>query len=204
MRRRIIPFGAAPRSGDSRSARLVEAARELLAGQDYEAFSIAGLVRRAGCSIGAFYGRYPDKHQFLYTVITLTFHDAEKRAGAAFDSLSKGGLSADALSQRVVQTIVNEMSDPATAGVTRAALKLSATMPEAATPLLNYRKLVSDRAAAFAKAGKAKIRMREAVQIAFAAVIDAIIQNPGPLKPGGEAMRRALATMMANHLGGKG
>ncbi len=203
MRRRAAPSNASMRFGDRRTAILIETARELLAELDYEAFSIAELVRRAGCSIGAFYGRFQNKDQFLYAVIASTFGDAARRASDRLDLVAGGGRPGNAASDHIVQTIIDEMSDPATAGVTRAALKLSTAMPGASEPLLNYRQIISEKAAASVRGKDAKQRMREAVQIAFATMIDAIIQNPGPLKSGSPAMRRGLATMMANYLEAK-
>src|SRR5215469_9038131 len=49
--------------------RLLETGRELLARGAFEETHIADLVRNAGCSVGAFYQRFPDKDAFLTVLI---------------------------------------------------------------------------------------------------------------------------------------
>jgi AcrR family transcriptional regulator len=58
---------------DPRTWELYDAAQLRLATKDYEQISIAEISRGAGCSVGAFYGRFRDKDTFLQLVIAQTF-----------------------------------------------------------------------------------------------------------------------------------
>src|SRR4051812_42933766 len=46
-------------------AAIVSAAEELLAGQPFDAVSVADIVRRAGCTTGSFYARFASKEALL-------------------------------------------------------------------------------------------------------------------------------------------
>ena len=45
--------------------RILAAARDLLAGQEFDRVSVPAIATRAGCSVGAFYGRFRDKEALL-------------------------------------------------------------------------------------------------------------------------------------------
>lgn len=48
--------------------RLIDAAEELIAADGLENVTVAGVVNKAGLSVGAFYARFPDKKALLYAV----------------------------------------------------------------------------------------------------------------------------------------
>ena len=87
--------------------RLLAAGRALLEGDAFEATLIADIAREAGCSVGAFYLRFPDKEAFFTVVIETVLNDilAAARRSAADEKFSKG--SAEAMLAKCVEFWVN-------------------------------------------------------------------------------------------------
>ena len=75
--------------------RLLAAGRELLEGGAFDAIHVADIARNAGCSVGAFYQRFPDKDAFLTVLIETAvaeivadanrFAADERRSGTPFE-----------------------------------------------------------------------------------------------------------------------
>ena len=55
--------------------RLLAAGRELLNRGAFEATSIGDIAKEAGCSVGAFYQRFPDKEAFFSAVVETVMAD---------------------------------------------------------------------------------------------------------------------------------
>jgi AcrR family transcriptional regulator len=66
---RFVKSEAKERRRQSRAQRLISAGEKLFAAEDYDKISVADIAEAAGCSVGAFYGRFPDKESFLISVI---------------------------------------------------------------------------------------------------------------------------------------
>ena len=141
-------------------------------------------------------------------LITITFSsleaDLEKFRGKNDD---KKSLSIIILSDFLVE-IIASLSRPETVGVIRAALKLGSKNIKALEPYEKYRKRVEFEAKkAFCKARKKEIppkRIREALQILFASINDAILMpNNSASKFGGREMTDILCEIVAAHLGVK-
>ncbi len=63
--------------------RILDAAAALLEEKSFEAMTIQDIVRRAGCSVGAFYGRLKDKDALLHA-LDARFIDIQLAAGHAW------------------------------------------------------------------------------------------------------------------------
>jgi len=74
--------------------RLLAAGRELLNRGAFEATSISDIAKEGGCSVGAFYQRFPDKEAFFSVVVETVMADiaadAERFVGA--ESINKASI----------------------------------------------------------------------------------------------------------------
>src|SRR5262245_50018865 len=78
----------APRQSRSRATldRLLDATGAVLAEKPFEDASVAEIARRAGSSVGAFYGRFPDKESLLDCFDKRFFELARASCDEFFDS----------------------------------------------------------------------------------------------------------------------
>jgi len=76
-----------PRQARSRAThdRILEAAEAIVAGRGFEATGVAAVVRRAGCSVGAFYSRFRDKQGLLLALHERFAAEASARIDAILD-----------------------------------------------------------------------------------------------------------------------
>ncbi len=189
---------------DGKTVAMTEAGIRLLARYDYEAISMARIAREAHCSVGAFYGRYPDKNAYLYRLIGTAFRDLGERARETLEPRRWPREGGGFIARQIVSHVVSSMTAPRAAGVIRAAVKLATVKPLTAEPFEDYRKMVTalavDLLAHKSKASHAAIRI--AVQIVLGTITDSILQkHPGALNPGSARMIDALTNVLTGYLG---
>jgi len=184
---------------------LLAAGRALLADRDFDALSIADLAGRAGLSVGSFYGRFRDKEAYidqLQLQVTTEWVDAATRM---FDAQRARGAGAATIVRELCVTVVRLLR--ADAGFLRAALRHT---PSAArwTPMKHTGRAVVDMAArllvpalAHLPAGQRTARVRFAMQIVYGTVINAVLNDPGPLALADPKLERELARVMCLYLG---
>ena len=80
-----------PRQSRSRATldRLLDATATLLAEKPFDEASVAEITRRAGTSVGAFYGRFPDKESLL-DCFDERFFELRGRAAMSSSTLPAG------------------------------------------------------------------------------------------------------------------
>lgn len=203
MARRLCRRASADHS-DRRTGALYDAALTRLATKDYEEISIASLARGAGCSVGAFYSRFQNKETFLRFVTASAFLGLTESAKRDLAPERLQHESKDNILDAVVRHIASRMNEASIAGVTRAAVKLSMTNPEALAPLLQYRENVAGCAVELlaprgSLSGTAR-SVRAAVQITFGIVIDCILSNTGPLRAGSRRLTNTLSALMRSYV----
>jgi AcrR family transcriptional regulator len=184
---------------------LLAAGRALLADRDFDALSIADLAGRAGLSVGSFYGRFRDKEAYidqLQLQVTTEWVDAATRM---FDAQRARGADATAIVRELCATVVRLLRTDA--GFLRAALRHT---PSAArwTPMKRTGRAVVDMAARLLvgalphlPAGQRTVRVRFAMQIVYGTVINAVLNDPGPLALDDPKLERELARVMCLYLG---
>ncbi len=184
---------------------IIDAGIRLLARKDYEVISIAMIAREAGCSVGAFYARFPEKNSYLYHLIASAYRTLAHRAETELGAMPTSHLSLPSLVRLVVEHVVNTMTDARAAGVVRATMKLSTVKPIAIELFEDYRKEVTRLAIAVLAPrlhGNSSGPIRLGMQIVFATVTDAILQpRPGPIVAGTNRMKDALTQVMLGYLG---
>lgn len=191
---------------DRRSVFFHAAGLKLLANADYEKISIAMIAKEAGSSVGAFYYRYPDKAAFLRRLISETFRGLEKEYERKFFEAEAVKFRDEVSLSEFVSHILDVLSRPGSLGVIRASLKLGTIDPDALLKLSEYRRRITADAEKLFSRGKsgkfASKRIREAMQLVFAAVVDAAqMPDCADLTAGDAKMRIALCKMAASYLG---
>ncbi len=187
-----------------RTEALIEAGVRLLALRDYDHISVAKITKEAGCSVGAFYARFPKKDAFLYHLIASTFRNLTEDAERVLAPVQGPKESGDQITRKIVGYIVGRLADRRTAGVIRATMKLAPQRPTVLELFQDYRTSVTDRAITLLspKLDGQTRPIRIAMQIVFATVTDAILQGKaGPMPLGSSRMTETLSDIMTGYLG---
>ena len=184
---------------DGKTFALFRAACGLLAKKDFEDISVARIAKAGGCSVGAFYGRFPDKKAFLDFVIRETFRQAANRVENTLSQNITNKSSLEKSSQNIAMYVSKKFADEEFAGVIRVAIKLGFSDPKSCTPFNEYRETVTEYTilvlAPHLRSG-GKGRIREAIQVAFGILTDAVILKPGPMAPGTRRMNEVLSNII--------
>lgn len=155
-------------------------------------------------SVGAFYYRFRSKDEFIYTVTATTFRAATNNAKGHLTSDRWGRALAEKTVRGFVRHVVIELGERKNAGVLRAAFKLEPKMPAILEPIREYRATVTQCARGLfgrhLRAGQSPCQIDAAVQIIFGTIIDAILEQPGPLRIGSGAMIDALSDVVLRYL----
>lgn len=209
------PYPKAPAEGRVRRAtqsrsrathdKLLAAGRELLATHDFESLSIADLTAACQASVGSFYGRFRDKEAFF---AVLQDQIAQEWLGLADDALSSPSAAASpAATVRAFAQVVLRMFRR-DAGFFRAALRHASTHPDTWTPIKQAGRELAARFEAALDAHEARPastdhrrRVRFAVQVAYGTCINAVLNDPGPLKLADSRLDRELARLICLYLG---
>jgi AcrR family transcriptional regulator len=98
----------APRQARSRAtqARILDAAEAIVAGCGFEAAGVSLVVRRAGCSVGAFYSRFRDKQDLLVALYDRFAAEASARIDASLDPRRWSGEPLHRCLNGLVRTLV--------------------------------------------------------------------------------------------------
>jgi AcrR family transcriptional regulator len=180
------------------------AAGRLLAHKDYDAILMAEVAREAGCSVGALYARFPDKHALLASVIGGVFRGMRNEASLGPDQDRQSHTSAADQIKDLIGNTVSAMASPRAAGAIRAVIKLTSAQPDAIKTFEGYRTDMTERAVGLLSADPkvAPGAVRIGMQIVLATVTDAILQKrAGPMAAGSDRMKAALANVMIGYLG---
>ena len=110
--------------------------------------SIARIAREAGCSVGAFYARLPEKNSYPYHLSASAYRTLAHRAETELEAMPTRHLSLPSLARLVVEHVVNSMTDARAAGVIRTTIKLSTVKPITIELFEDYRKEVTRLAVA--------------------------------------------------------
>jgi AcrR family transcriptional regulator len=194
----------ATRRQEQRTWSFYDAGERLLAISDHEQMTVAKLCREAGSSIGTFYNRFRDKDRFLYFLISAKFRAATEAAERELRGSASRNTSTRDLVRKIVDHVVSRMGGSRTVGVTRAALKLGSSKPLNLEPLARYRAAISNYAvrllASRLSVSNPELAVRTGVQVVFATLIDATMQNHGPLRAGQDSTADALTDLMVRSL----
>ncbi len=194
-----------PRAEATRDA-LLDAGRRLLNERDFDAMSIADLAAANALSVGSFYGRFRDKEAYfalLQEMVTSEWTEATLRD---FDVRRLAGWSAGRIVRLVTTQVVNVYRNDR--GFISAALRHASTHPGAWTPLKRagarfanvVTALLAPRLTHLPRMARAA-RVRFAMQLLYGMLINAVLNDPGPLNLDDPRLEKELARALSAYLG---
>lgn len=183
---------------------MLQAGRSLLMDRSLEELSVEMVCQAAGTTVGAFYGRFENKHAFFVSMQRMQVIQAEKRLEQFVQRLSCEQPGFDALCEEMVRMTVERYRE--NVGVLRAALQHTQQgmwqMFKASGD--HYRKaLITYMAPHLRHLPEAarELRMLFAYQMLSGTLVHAVLNNPGPLALGDDALIGELTRMVRAYLG---
>lgn len=185
---------------------LIQAGRQVMGAKDFEAVRIKEIARTAGASIGAFYGRFANKEVFFSAIQEITVSDIE----AGMRTL----LARPAMEQADDSEFLSAIARfwvgfyCAHRGLYLASFKHSRTRPGAWTPFKRLgRNLASlvivQLAPRLRRLGRPRSErdVRIAFQFVNGLMVNAVINDPGPLSLEDAEMERSVARFLSAYFG---
>jgi AcrR family transcriptional regulator len=180
---------------------LLQAGAEMLRTHSLAELSIEALCRQVGATVGAFYSRFESKDAYFNALIELAARDGENRLSRMREDQRLAGAGLADLSRLLVRGTIGWVRNHE--GVLRAALQHDDTRPDRwstfkrlardnvaqATPILlrvmgHGRKAAKTRAIAFG------------FQVVLGTLVNAILNNPGPLSVHDEELEVRLSNCL--------
>lgn len=199
------------RSGQRSADALLEAGRALLADISYEALSINDLCGQANLTKGAFYRRFDSKDAFFLALQRLALDDADRVKAmlvARLDPQADATLTLHACAREVVDAM--RKWHLRHRGVLRASIQRRDHTTDGWHPFKQMgRGFVDEVAARMTRLPELKrnkqslMQLRIAFQAVVATMINAALNDPGPLHLDDSEMTDALSQMLASYAGGQ-
>ncbi|MEY9884415.1 TetR/AcrR family transcriptional regulator [Bradyrhizobium sp. USDA 329] len=175
---------------------LLRAGADMLRTRSLAELSIEALCAEVGATVGAFYSRFESKEAYFNALMALAARDGEQRLGEI--RRPSPDTSLDQLCQIIVSGIVAWMRSHE--GVLRATLQHDDTRPDKWTPFKALAQASTTRATplllpAMGKGRKAaKTRaIAFGFQVVLGTLVNAILNDPGPLSLASKEMETRLA-----------
>ncbi|WP_316154418.1 TetR/AcrR family transcriptional regulator [Cupriavidus sp. BIC8F] len=184
---------------------LLGAGRELLASRDFAAVSVAQIAAACQVSVGAFYGRFRDKMAYFEALRALVMEETAASterylAQERWEDVPTPVLLEKATRFMVLGTLANR-------GVIRASLRHASTRPEEWVPHRQSGEAIVERMVQLLvprlamPAETAELRVRFAMQAVFSVLVNAVLNDSGPLHLDDEQMIPELNRLLAGYLG---
>ncbi len=178
---------------------LLQAGAELLRGRSLAELSIEALCAKVGVTVGAFYSRFESKEAYFNALMALAARDGEQRLAQMGRPSSEASL--DKLCHVIVAGVVTWIRNHE--GVMRAALQHDDTRPDKWNTFKSLARATTERATplllpAMGK-GRTAAKTRAIAfgfQVVLGTVVNAILNDPGPLS----LRDRELETRLADCL----
>lgn len=212
--RRVEPHGAAEdgaalrvvqRRAEATRDALLAAAMRLLRSRDFDQLSIAELAAEGGLSVGSFYGRFRDKEAFVALLQRRVADGWLAEGDRAFAGADDPSLPTARLIGRIAEAVVEVFRRDE--GFVRASLRHQTTHPGASTPLQRAGRRFAEAAAdvlaprlAHLPPAQRRLRVRFALQVVYGTCMNAVLNDPGPIRLAERRMARELARTMAGYL----
>ena len=178
---------------------LLRAGADMLRTRSLAELSIETLCTEVGVTVGAFYSRFESKEAYFNALMALAARDGEQRLGEIRRPSPDTDL--DKLCHIIVSGIVAWMRKHE--GVLRAALQHDDTRPDKWTPFKTLAKATTERATPLLlpamgkdrKAAKCKA-IAFGFQVVLGTLVNAILNDPGPLSLRSKEMETRLASCL--------
>ena len=180
---------------------LLRAGAELLRSKSLAELSIETLCARVGATVGAFYSRFESKEAYFNTLIEIAARDGQQRLAEIGRAGAPKGTSLDDICRIIVPGVVGWIRQHE--GVLRAALQHDDTRPDKWTPFKGLARATTERATplllpAMGKGRKAakKRAIAFGFQVVLGTLVNAILNDPGPLSIRESEMEKRLANCL--------
>jgi AcrR family transcriptional regulator len=175
---------------------LLRAGAEMLRTRSLVELSIESLCTEVGATVGAFYSRFESKETYFNALMALAMRDGEQRLGKIRRPSPEASL--DQLCPIIVGGIIAWMRSHE--GVLRAALQHDDTRPDKWTPFKALAQATTARATPLLlpamgrgrKAAKTRT-IAFGFQIVLGTLVNALLNDPGPLQLSSKEMETRLA-----------
>lgn len=185
---------------------LLQAGHELLEEGSLEELTINDVAIRSGTSVGTFYGRFENKEVFFYAIQEKTLSELGAQLDAMFARLKKEKADASQHIESITAFWINIYRN--NRGLYRAAFKHSSAAPGAWTPFkrFGYRgsNLIVDvllPVLVNQKVSCSEMQIRAAMQFVNGLLVNATINDPGPVKLDDQDMQAYVSRFLHTFLG---
>jgi len=184
---------------------LLSAGRQLLAERDFAAVSVAQIAAACQVSVGAFYGRFRDKMAFFDALRTVVMEESDASVARYMAEHRWSEVPARQIVEKTMRFLVNGCHN--NRGVIRASLKHATTRPEEWLPHQKNGNEIVDRLVTLlvprlpGPAETSEMRVRFAMQMVFGMLVNAVLNNPGPLLLDDDRLPGEMTRMVASYLG---
>lgn len=183
---------------------LLDAGRELLAQRDFSAVSVAQIASACEVSVGAFYGRFRDKQAFFESLRALVMQETGDSVARYLRVERWEDVPTDVMLEKIMRYVV--LGCHANRGVIKASLKHASVRPEEWLPHRESGQDVVERMVALlvprlpVPPEQAEMRVRFAMQAVFSIVVNAILNDAGPLPLDDERLPGEMTRLVAGYL----
>jgi len=182
---------------------MIEAAQFLLHDHTLEELSVEMVCKRAGTTVGSFYGRFGNKHAFFVTMQRMQTIRSEAALTSFAQRHEKGRSSLDDLCRDMVAYTVNVFRS--NLGVLRASLQhtregfydIHKAAGERNRPVFTAKFLPHLR---HLPAKEGKLRVEFAYQAVAGTLVHSALNEPGPLQIGDDKLIEELVRMVSAYL----
>ncbi len=175
---------------------LLQAGAELLRRRSLAELSIEALCDKVGVTVGAFYSRFESKEAYFNALMALAARDGEQRLAQI--GRPSGDVGLDRLCHVVVAGVVSWIRNHE--GVLRAALQHDDTRPDKWSAFKSLARSTTERASPvlLSAMGKGRTAAKTRAiafgfQVVLGTVVNAILNDPGPLSLHSKEMETRLA-----------
>ncbi len=191
--------------------RILKAAFEVFSERGYRATKISDVATQAGCSVGIFYKRFPDKEGLFFTLQHRHFNAAQKRFDLILTATDAD--SAEVVFRGFVQRSLTSMLS--NSGFIKAQVELALTDPRVADARMHNVTLVADRfmqvlvsKGELPDTKEIRAKMEMAVRVVYATITHIVLFGPGPYPVKDKRVIETLTEILVgflheeqNHLG---
>lgn len=182
---------------------LIEAGSRALRGGSLEKISISEVCRAAGTSVGAFYGRFENKEIFFTAIQQSTIAEVWAGIQKMLEELDARDAPAAEFLEAIATFWVRIYRD--NRGLYLAAFKHASTRPGIWTPFKKLgwsgSALIAKKLASRLPGGHDDMRVRQAMQFVNSLLVNATINDPGPIHLDDPAMAGHVGHFLCLYLG---
>ena len=184
---------------------LLSAGRQLLAERDFTAVSVTQIAAACQVSVGAFYGRFRDKMAYFDALRASVMAESDESVARYMAEHRWQEAPARQIIEKTMRFMVNGCRN--NRGIIRASLKHATTHPEQWLPHQQNGQALIERLVTLlvprlaGPADEAELRVRFAMQMVFGMLVNAVLNNPGPLRLDDERLPVEMARIVSGYLG---